>query len=502
MPFTQEYKKLLLIGRGSFAAVYKVRHKQLGYIRAIKISNEMVDSENDKAYQSFLNECRLLLKIGNGCHPNIVHIYQPRLINNHAIVEMDYIDGVTLTDYVRNHRFVPMHEFWNFAEGILGAVGYCHADLYKFLMDPDEDNLETDPDDGDKFLISPQKEAELRRKYCVNHNDLHSNNIMRRNYDGSYILLDFGLAIQQKHCVKSSSRGDGAYEYSSPEKLDGKEVTPASDVYSLGVLMYEMLAGQVPFVMGTSGSMADISRIYDRQLHEMPAPIEPVRRAAFEAANPGESYVKDYPEELEQVIMRCLEKDPAARFTHAKDALEALRAAKAMHTPVDASAESTIEALRADIRRLEHELSELRGHATPIGSSMSGSAVTPIGSIVNGYPVCITDPSGLHGQVIAARSAQPLRPLRVVAEEDYDNFTLQSKIWYKENAFIIPRGSHLPSLEELRLMAPHADTLGIHSPVWLAHAPGEQPQAFDSATGRIIPADASGNSLFISLKAF
>ena len=357
MPFTQEYKKLLLIGRGSFAAVYKVRHKQLGYIRAIKISNEMVDSENDKAYQSFLNECRLLLKIGNGCHPNIVHIYQPRLINNHAIVEMDYIDGVTLTDYVRNHRFVPMHEFWNFAEGILGAVGYCHADLYKFLMDPDEDNLETDPDDGDKFLISPQKEAELRRKYCVNHNDLHSNNIMRRNYDGSYILLDFGLAIQQKHCVKSSSRGDGAYEYSSPEKLDGKEVTPASDVYSLGVLMYEMLAGQVPFVMGTSGSMADISRIYDRQLHEMPAPIEPLRRAAFEAANPGESYVKDYPEELEQVIMRCLEKDPAARFTHAKDALEALRAAKAMHTPVDASAESTIEALRADIRRLEHELS-------------------------------------------------------------------------------------------------------------------------------------------------
>ena len=49
MPFTQEYKKLLLIGRGSFAAVYKVRHKQLGYIRAIKISNEMVGSDNDKA---------------------------------------------------------------------------------------------------------------------------------------------------------------------------------------------------------------------------------------------------------------------------------------------------------------------------------------------------------------------------------------------------------------------------------------------------------------------
>ncbi|MBP5758619.1 MAG: hypothetical protein J6W45_04385, partial [Bacteroidales bacterium] len=77
MPFLQEYEKLQMIGKGSFATIWKVRHEKLGYIRAVKVSNELVDDENDPAYRSFLNECKVLLKIGNGSHPNIVHIYQP-----------------------------------------------------------------------------------------------------------------------------------------------------------------------------------------------------------------------------------------------------------------------------------------------------------------------------------------------------------------------------------------------------------------------------------------
>ena len=104
--FLEEYEKLRMLGKGSFASVYKVRHHDLGYIRAIKVSNEVIDDENDRAYKTFLNECRVLLKIGNGCHPNIVRIYQPRLIANKAIVEMDYIDGITLCDYLQRHKFV------------------------------------------------------------------------------------------------------------------------------------------------------------------------------------------------------------------------------------------------------------------------------------------------------------------------------------------------------------------------------------------------------------
>lgn len=325
--FLHEYEKLRKIGEGAFASVYKVRHADLGYVRALKVSNGIVDDDNDPKYRTFLNECRVLLKIGNGSHPNIVHIYQPRLIDNKAVVEMDYVDGMTLMEYLKEKPWMPMDEVRRFATQIVGALAYCHADLYRFLMDPEADDLTADPDDGSKFIIDAEKEAQLIAKYCVNHNDLHSNNIMRRDYDGSFVLLDFGLAIQDNHCVKSSSRGDGAYEYSSPEKLDGKQISSASDVYSLGILLYEVLAGQVPFVLDVEGKGLEPARfeVFQKHKQETPPPIEPLRRKTFEKAFPGETYVKDYPDGLEQVIMRCLEKNPADRYPDAKALMQALQ---------------------------------------------------------------------------------------------------------------------------------------------------------------------------------
>lgn len=324
--FLEEYEKLRMLGKGAFASVYKVRHHDLGYVRAVKVSNEVIEDENDKSYQTFLNECRVLLKIGNGCHPNIVRIYQPRLIANKAIVEMDYVDGITLSKYLEDHPFIEYSEAARFAREIVGAMAYCHADLYKFLMDPQSDNLQPDPNDGSRYVISKEKERELIAKYCVNHNDLHSNNIMRRNYDSSFLLLDFGLAIQGEHCVKSSSRGDGAYEYCSPEKLEGKEITSASDVYSLGILLYEMLAGRVPFVMDVKTKGLEVARyeVYKKHLEESPPAIEPLRRETFERTHPGEQYVRDFPESLEFIINKCLAKNPADRYPDAKALLTAL----------------------------------------------------------------------------------------------------------------------------------------------------------------------------------
>lgn len=497
MPFSSEYKRLMLIGRGAFAAVYKVRHRNLGYVRAIKISNEVIDSEKDHAYQSFLNECRLLLKIGNGSHPNIVHIYQPRLINNHAIVEMDYVDGVTLNEYIKQKRFVEMREFWNFARGIIGAVGYCHADLYRFLMDPDTDELEPDPEDGSKFLITPQKEAELRKRYCVNHNDLHSNNIMRRHYDGSFILLDFGLAIQNRNCVKSSSRGDGAYEYSSPEKLDGKEITSASDVYSLGILLYEVLAGEVPFVMGSSGALADANRVYQQHLTEMPAPIEPKRRKAYEQAYPGKKYEKDYPDELEEAIMRCLEKDPANRYTDAKQLFNDL---EAIHNRAEASSPDLIKRieglerenarLTAENRRLQGELE--RGKGPSKGYRLGDNA---FGGIVAALDA--TDPA--HGIAITSVSHKTGKWLRHVEADDLDMLSFQSRKWYEENCFIIPSGSHLPDAEEMKRISANATRLNLPQAVWVNR--NNAGESVSTLTGKPILSH-DGNSGYIAVRRF
>ena len=107
MAFLEDYTLLDELGQGGYATVYKVRHNQLGYIRAIRVLNAIIaHGENDPTYQNFLQECRLLLRLGNGNHPNIVHIYQPLLKAQRAIVEMDYVDGQNLTNYLKKNSIV------------------------------------------------------------------------------------------------------------------------------------------------------------------------------------------------------------------------------------------------------------------------------------------------------------------------------------------------------------------------------------------------------------
>ena len=346
-----EYYNLRSLGRGGFARVFKAKHISLGYVRAVKVSREIITGENDKAWQTFLNECKVLLKIGNGGHPNIVRIYQPRLIGNNAIVEMDYIEGESLNEYIRlSHKFLPIEEFWKFVSGIVGALAYCHVDMYKFQMDPVADNLDLDPEDGSKYIVPAGREEELIAKYCVVHNDLHSGNIMRRDYDGEYILLDFGLAKQGDHFVKSSSRNDGAREYCSPEKFDpDKRPTPASDVYSLGVLLYEMLTGDVPFREPSEGSPEyKASALEYAHRHADPPSMFEARKIAYEKAFPSKYYQRDFPEELERIIRKCLAKRPEERYKNAKELLVALTS---LYSSIDEK-----EILKRENVKLKNEL--------------------------------------------------------------------------------------------------------------------------------------------------
>lgn len=324
--FYKNYLKLEHIGRGANAHVYKVKHAKLGHIRAIKILNDYIEDENDSSYQSFLKECKTLLKIGNGNHPNIVRIYGPDLIENHAIVEMDYIEGVTLDNYIKEKRYIGYDEIDTFIHDIVGALAYTHRDIYRFLMTPEEDNLDLDPNDGKKYLIPKEKEQELVNKYGIVHNDLHSNNVMRCDYDGRFVLLDFGLSKQNGVYVKSSCKSDGSPEYKAPEKYDSEDITPSSDVYSLGVLLYEVLTGRPPFVLdiGIDGrpSYAALNKICKQHKEENPPSIYLLRKEAFESVVPGAVYERDYPEWLDKIIMKCLSKSPKDRYTDARELLD------------------------------------------------------------------------------------------------------------------------------------------------------------------------------------
>ena len=323
MAMLEDYTLLKTLGQGSFAQICKVRHNTLGYVRALKISNAFVDSKDSKEYKTFLEECKLLLRIGNGCHPNIVRIYKPDLKDNRAFVEQDFIDGETLNDYIVRKKFLDIDEVYRFIKEIGSALAMCHYDIYQFLMNPVEDDLTDDPKDASKYIIDDAKRKELVEKYRVIHNDLHSNNVMRRRYDGAFILLDFGLAIQNNHCVKSSSRDNGAVEYKAPEKWENDSlITTQSDVYGMGVLMFEALAGRVPFVLDRdrySSEQACNNALYEMHRHQLPPDILPIRKENYEFSHPGKTYTRDYPEWLETIIRKCLAKNKEDRYVDAKE---------------------------------------------------------------------------------------------------------------------------------------------------------------------------------------
>lgn len=365
----QDYERLKFLGKGAYAQIYKVRHKDLGYVRAIKVLTEEVnEGEDDKIYKTFLKECSLLLRIGNGGHPNIIRIYQPRKIDGKALVEMDYIDGVTLESFVQEKGFVPIDEVYRFVREIGSALAYCHVDCYRYMMRPEEKDLRPEV---------------LIKKYGVAHNDIHSNNIMRKDLDGSYILLDFGLAIQDDKAIKSSSRGDGAAEYIPPEKWSGEKIEneKAVDVYGFGILIYQMLAGGVPFPLDPAEYKQDSLRTLNKIRHchesEKPGDILPLRKAAYENSTGLQDYQKDYPDWLDELVRKCLEKDPGKRFQDAKELLEFFNG----HVQKDQEEE---KALARKVKEMGNDPEIKRKKRTIVGLSIYSGLVT-LALLAGGY---------------------------------------------------------------------------------------------------------------------
>lgn len=325
--FLNEYDNLGSLGEGGYARVVLVRHREFGYVRALKIQDRMVDGEDDPLYLRFKEECGRLMRLGNGCHPNIVRMYKFGLFNNHAFAEMDYVDGCSLCEYMRDYKEsgLPWEEVWRFVEDIASALAYCHVDVYKYLMDREEDELESDPDDGLKIIVSEEKEHELIEKYRVIHNDVHTNNVMRRHYDGHYVLLDFGLCIQNQSTagIRSSQRKNGACEYVSPEKssrvLDGvnesnRLILPQEDVYSMGIMIYEVISGHPPFFMRKEND-AERHRVYMSHLNVN----------ADELIDGLKEKRPDTPEWICGILRKCLQRNPYDRYADAKELLEDFR---------------------------------------------------------------------------------------------------------------------------------------------------------------------------------
>lgn len=319
------------IGHGGEAIIYLIRHNTFGYIRALRVYKDSIPRSETTKWEAFEKRCGQLMRLGNGNQPSIVHIYKlDRLEDGRPYIEVDYIKGETLREYLWKKKCLPVDEVLQMVEQISRALAYCHYDAYEFIMNPDADNdiLKPDPVDGRKLQILSEGDIEkLVNRHRVVHNDIHSGNIMRRK-DGGFVLIDFGLSVEGDEDLgsRSSRLKDGHPEFKAPERwdIDKKELakpTPQSDVYSFGVVMFEYLTGRPPFPSRKKEGLS--SQKDDEQLREahkntaVPS-IYDLRKRSYEIKYKKTYEKRDYPQWLEKVIYQCLQKDPKERYPDGK----------------------------------------------------------------------------------------------------------------------------------------------------------------------------------------
>ena len=252
-----------VIGSGGMAVVYRATDRVTGNTVAVKIlKEEFVTDEQFR--RRFLNESRAISMLR---HRNIVSVIDFDFEGNLQYIVMEYVDGITLKDFMRSQKIIPSGIAIKIIMQTLSALQHAH-------------------------------------ERGVIHRDIKPQNIMILT-DGTIKVMDFGIARAKNSHLTQDNSVLGTAHYVSPEQTQGKELGPTTDIYSLGIVMYESATGQVPFKGDDAISVAL------KQVNEQPMPPSQL--------NPNVD------PSLEAIILKCMQKDPAARFQTADELNRALR---------------------------------------------------------------------------------------------------------------------------------------------------------------------------------
>jgi serine/threonine-protein kinase len=244
------YRIVGLLGRGGMGEIYRADDLKLGQAVALKLLPQELET-NLSRLERFLNEVKIARQVS---HPNVCRVYDVGEVDGQHFLSMEYVDGEDLASLLRRIGRLPGDKAVEIARQLCAGLAAAHA----------------------RGIV---------------HRDLKPGNIMIDG-QGQVRITDFGLAGLAEEIEGPEIRA-GTPAYMAPEQLDGKEVTPKSDIFSLGVVLYELFTGKSPY---DAPSLAGVAK-----LRQEPSPASP------------STLVPDLDQAVERIILRCMERDPGMR---------------------------------------------------------------------------------------------------------------------------------------------------------------------------------------------
>jgi serine/threonine-protein kinase len=258
-----DYEILGVLGAGGMGKVYKVRNVISDRVEAMKVLLANLAVQKELA-DRFLREIKLLASLN---HPNIAALNTALTMDNQLVMMMEYVDGVTLASRLQQGPIAPADAV-NYSDQLLGALSYAH-------------------------------------KLNVIHRDVKPGNMMLTP-QGVVKLMDFGIARPNNEAgMTVTGTTLGSLNYMSPEQVRGEPVDQRSDLYSMGVSLYEMVTGQLPF---RGHSNYSVMSAHLQETPQAPIVVRP-----------------DLPQGLSDIVLMAMAKDPKDRFQSAEAFSNALK---------------------------------------------------------------------------------------------------------------------------------------------------------------------------------